>query len=101
MSSGESDLFDKGDKEYAQCWCAARNRVGKHWRNETKKCSRKSTVTTEIKNSITSLPIWIELRQADSFEHWLVMYLLIFFRSFLTPKSYEQKKKILVNSNTI
>jgi len=20
-----------GDKEYAQCWCAARNRVGKHW----------------------------------------------------------------------
>jgi len=24
-------VFDKGDKEYTQCWCAARNRVGKHW----------------------------------------------------------------------
>jgi len=36
---------------------------------------RKSTSTTGIKNIITSLPFWIELRQADSFEHWLLMYL--------------------------
>jgi len=27
-------VFDKGDKEYAQCWYAARNRVGKHWLRE-------------------------------------------------------------------
>jgi len=30
----ESGVFDKGDKEYAQCWCAARNRVGKHCTRE-------------------------------------------------------------------
>jgi len=23
-------VFDKGNKEYARCWCAARNRFGKH-----------------------------------------------------------------------
>jgi len=27
-------VFDTGDKEYAQCWCAARNRFGKHWSGE-------------------------------------------------------------------
>jgi len=40
-----------------------------------KTCSN-STSTTGIKNIISSLPFRIELRQAESFEHWLVMYLL-------------------------
>jgi len=62
-------------------WLAETLRLCVHmWHNDdAKTCSnlpQKSTSTTGIKNMITSLPLWIELRQADSFEHWLVMYFL-------------------------
>jgi len=33
-------------------------------------------VPLELKNIITSLPLWIELRQAERVEYWLVMYFL-------------------------
>jgi len=37
-------------------------------------------------NTYTSVPLWIELRQADTFEHWLVMHFLKYvFWIFLTP----------------
>jgi len=55
-----------------------------------KTCSNlpwKSTSTTGIKNIITSLPLWIEIRPADSFEHWLVIY-FIFILIIFNPKKW-------------
>ncbi len=39
--------------------------------------SRKNLpVPLKLENIIVSLPLWIGLKQGDSFEHWLVTYLL-------------------------
>jgi len=51
----------------------------------------KSTSTSGIKNIITNLPFWIELRQVDRFEHWLVsdfLKHLFWIFGFLTHQSY-------------
>jgi len=61
------------------------------WRNDAKTCSNlpwKSTSTTGIQNITTSLLVWFELRQADSFEHWLayVFSQICILNNFQPPK---------------
>jgi len=65
--------------------CSHWSRLPVMWCNDSKTCSNLMRKSTGIKNIITSLPLWIKLMQADSFEHWLVMYFLkycMYFGSF-------------------
>ncbi len=48
----------------------------------------------KLENIIIRLLLWIGLKEGESFEHWLVMYLLKYwFRIIFNPKSYGVQPK--------